>query len=85
MTEPPGRPGGWLAGLVDALRRWPLLLVGLAVLGWAVLLAPPGDPDTVVALTIVGAVLLGAGIVRVVLEHRHDRHQTDDDEHRHTR
>lgn len=79
MNDPRRSPAGWVTGLIDALRRWPLLLTGLAVLSWAVILAPPGDPDTVVALTIVGAVLLGAGLVRVVIEHRHDVADRADD------
>lgn len=77
MTDPPRRPVGWVAALIHALHRWPVLLVGLAVLAWAVLLAPPGDPDTVLALTIIGAVLLGAGLVRVVLDHRDDQRDRD--------
>lgn len=86
MTDPPRpprEPTRWVAGLVDALRRWPLLLVGLAVIAWAVLRTPDGDPDTSKALTIIGAVLLGAGLVWVVLD-RQDR-PGDDDEPRDTR
>lgn len=57
--------------------RWPLLITGLIVIGWAVTqLTPESDKSDPRALLLgVGCVLLGAGLVMVV---RGD-HRDDDD------
>lgn len=59
--------------LADVLAAWPLLLVGVVVLGIGATLAyRSGDAaDARAALMAVGAVLIGAGIVRVIVHHRH--------------
>jgi hypothetical protein len=53
----------------DALGRWPLLTVGVLLVGWAVqFLADAGDRSDARALVLgVGAMLMGAGLVLIVL------------------
>jgi hypothetical protein len=52
----------------EELLRWPLLAVGLVIVGLSVGLAQADDPsDTRALLLGLGCVLCGAGIVLVVL------------------
>lgn len=71
----------------DYLRKWPLLIVGLMCLGWAMTLADRDDPSDMRALLLgVGAVIVGTGLTLVVLgfddsrhRHRHNDHQHEED------
>lgn len=62
--------------LLDAFgrTRWPLLLIGLAVIIAAVATLSSGEDrsDARALLLGVGAILLGAGLVRLVYADRHD-------------
>lgn len=60
----------------DAFHRWPLLVVGIVLIGWSVKLTiDSGDShDARVLLTGIGCVMLGAGLA-VVFMYPHD----DDD------
>lgn len=62
------------------LSRWPLLIVGLAVLTYGVLdLRDPSDPSDARAFVLaVGSLVLGAGLVLVVLD-RPDPHEPKDE------
>jgi len=72
--------------LLNMLRRWPLLLVGLALFLWGISLADGEDRSDARALLLgVASVLVGAGMVVVVgtevssrYEKRH--HDSVDDE-----
>jgi uncharacterized membrane protein HdeD (DUF308 family) len=59
---------GFLHALVHALKDWPLLITGLTVIAVAISMAPPSkDNDTLIILIVLGSVLLGAGIARVIV------------------
>jgi hypothetical protein len=60
--------------LLGMLKKWPLLLVGLALFLWGVALASDEDPSDARALLLgVASVLIGAGIVVVVGTETADR------------
>lgn len=51
----------------ELARRWPLLIAGLALVGWAVKLVDTSDPSDARALLFgVGCVLTGAGLALVI-------------------
>jgi hypothetical protein len=58
----------------DWLKRWPLLLVGLTIIGAGIgLLGADQDPSDARALLLgIGASLVGAGIVQVVRDEPRD-------------
>lgn len=63
----------------DALTRWPLLLVGAGLIGWAVQLADTRDPSDARALLFgVGCVTLGAGLTAALRRRRDDDDDYDD-------
>lgn len=65
--------------LGDVLRRWPLLLVGLALFLWGISLAGDGEDksDARALLLGVASMMMGAGLVVVVgneVSSRYEKH-----------
>lgn len=51
----------------QVVMRWPVLIAGLALIGWGVALVDTTDPSDARALLLgVGCVLVGAGLALVV-------------------
>jgi hypothetical protein len=64
----------------NAFKRWPLLVVGLLTIGWAISIQTDQDPTESRALLFgVGAVLLGAGLAVVIFGYYDDRQREKED------
>lgn len=66
-----------LGFLREALRRWPLIILGSIFVGWAVITAPTDTSEARLLLYGLGNLLIGAGLA-VVLP-LPDNERKDDD------